>query len=507
MFYEQMVLAKKGPLGKVWLAAHWEKKLTKAQIKETNIVDTVKKITNPKAPMALRLSGHLLLGVVRIYHKKVQFLYTDCSEALVKIKMAFRPGVVDMEETVANLNAITLPDAQFGTDFEITLPEITLDALPGTEEDVLQLNTARRRELTLVAEVGGQRREDMDISQNISPDDLAQFANQEFGIDFELKLGDGDDQALALDEEPATGLSRSSAAFDLSGEPAEDLGAASFEPGSFEPMALSDDTLRSPFGANFGMIAGTEGPIDIPAIGEMTPEQRRGVKRKFVAIDRRTQLSSEVMKRRIEDPSDTLRELEIAPVNKKQMLRKEREIAGPEELFLRPNDDDLPAFLRDAFTRNMKTDKPDLPELGEEEQGSDIARREEEDIMEHDFGDFGAPEFEERRRSPAREEEPEEEPFEDLPTQQRIEEEVQDNISTSVSLKTRRMQAFLEQSFSTDADLNFNQMFANKPRRTAASAFFELLVLKSKGYIEINQQEPYGDITVTRSDLSVSTSA
>jgi hypothetical protein len=40
---------------------------------------------------------------------------------------AFRPGVVDMEETVANLNAITLPDAQFGTDFEITLPEITLE--------------------------------------------------------------------------------------------------------------------------------------------------------------------------------------------------------------------------------------------------------------------------------------------------------------------------------------------------------------------------------------------
>ncbi len=232
----------------------------------------------------------------------------------------------------------------------------------------------------------------------------------------------------------------------------------------------------------------------------MTPEQRRGVKRKFVAIDRRTQLSSEVMKRRIEDPSDTLRELEIAPVNKKQMLRKEREIAGPEDLFLRPNDDDLPAFLRDAFTRNMKTDKPDLPELGEEEAGSDIARREEEELMEADFGDFGAPEFEEPRRSPVREEEPEEEPFEELPTQQRIEEEVQDNISTSVSLKTRRMQAFLEQSFSTDtADLNFNNMFANKPRRTVASAFFELLVLKSKGYIDINQQEPYGPITVTRS--------
>jgi hypothetical protein len=37
--------------------------------------------------MALRLQSHLLLGVTRIYSKKVYYLYTDCSEALVKIKM------------------------------------------------------------------------------------------------------------------------------------------------------------------------------------------------------------------------------------------------------------------------------------------------------------------------------------------------------------------------------------------------------------------------------------
>lgn len=36
--------------------------------------------------MALRLSGHLLLGVVRIYYRKVDFLYTDCNDALGKIK-------------------------------------------------------------------------------------------------------------------------------------------------------------------------------------------------------------------------------------------------------------------------------------------------------------------------------------------------------------------------------------------------------------------------------------
>jgi hypothetical protein len=53
-------------------------------------------IVSPTVPLALRVSGHLLLGIVRIYERKVTYLFTDCSEALVKIKMAFRPGVVNL---------------------------------------------------------------------------------------------------------------------------------------------------------------------------------------------------------------------------------------------------------------------------------------------------------------------------------------------------------------------------------------------------------------------------
>jgi hypothetical protein len=41
MFYSQLILAKKGPLGKIWLAAHWDKKLTKNQIFATDITDSV----------------------------------------------------------------------------------------------------------------------------------------------------------------------------------------------------------------------------------------------------------------------------------------------------------------------------------------------------------------------------------------------------------------------------------------------------------------------------------
>jgi len=37
--------------------------------------------------LALRTSGQLLLGVVRIYSRKAKYLLDDCNEALVKIKL------------------------------------------------------------------------------------------------------------------------------------------------------------------------------------------------------------------------------------------------------------------------------------------------------------------------------------------------------------------------------------------------------------------------------------
>jgi cohesin complex subunit SCC1 len=96
--------------------------------------------------MALRLSGQLLLGVVRIYSRKAKYLLDDCNEALLRIKMvclslhlrslvlarvdaffsspaqAFRPGIVDMteEQLAVNKNAITLQ----GNDLDLLLPDL-----------------------------------------------------------------------------------------------------------------------------------------------------------------------------------------------------------------------------------------------------------------------------------------------------------------------------------------------------------------------------------------------
>lgn len=88
MFYSETLLAKTGPLARVWLAANIERKLTKQNILQSNIESSVSTIISPdQAPIALRLSGQLLLGVVRIYSRKARYLLDDCNEALMKIKL------------------------------------------------------------------------------------------------------------------------------------------------------------------------------------------------------------------------------------------------------------------------------------------------------------------------------------------------------------------------------------------------------------------------------------
>ncbi|CAD6504216.1 BgTH12-05950 [Blumeria graminis f. sp. triticale] len=114
MFYSETLLSKTGPLARVWLSANIERKLSKNHVLQTNVKDSVEAIVTPnQAPLALRLSGQLLLGVVRIYRRKANYLLDDCNEALLKIKMAFQTsGNNDMAEGInlPSRDALMLPD-------------------------------------------------------------------------------------------------------------------------------------------------------------------------------------------------------------------------------------------------------------------------------------------------------------------------------------------------------------------------------------------------------------
>ena len=79
-----------------------------------------------------RICGQLLLGVARIYARKAKYLQDDCNDALLRIKVAFRPtgASIDLPADQLNLaaSAITLPDAW--TAWDLTMPQPSGNAWP-----------------------------------------------------------------------------------------------------------------------------------------------------------------------------------------------------------------------------------------------------------------------------------------------------------------------------------------------------------------------------------------
>ncbi|GAV85699.1 Rad21_Rec8 domain-containing protein/Rad21_Rec8_N domain-containing protein [Cephalotus follicularis] len=150
MFYSHTFLARKGPLGTVWCAAHLQHRLKKSHYLSTDICATVDRIMVPEVPIALRLSGHLLLGVVRIYSKKVDYLFHDCNVILIGLTKTFPSMDLNLPE-----------DRRQAKDDTITLPAtFDLDALELNDEtyhDGTQDNHLRDQEdITLLEQIPGQ---------------------------------------------------------------------------------------------------------------------------------------------------------------------------------------------------------------------------------------------------------------------------------------------------------------------------------------------------------------
>lgn len=55
---------------------------------------SLESIVNPVVAIALRTYGHLLLGVVKIYSRKVKYVLADANEALTRIKLVTYPFIL-----------------------------------------------------------------------------------------------------------------------------------------------------------------------------------------------------------------------------------------------------------------------------------------------------------------------------------------------------------------------------------------------------------------------------
>ncbi|XP_021544930.1 double-strand-break repair protein rad21-like protein 1 isoform X1 [Neomonachus schauinslandi] len=363
MFYTHVLMSKRGPLAKIWLAAHWEKKLTKAHVFECNLEITIEKILSPKVKIALRTSGHLLLGVVRIYNRKAKYLLADCSEALLKMKMTFRPGLVDLpkENFEAAYSAITLPEEFHDFDTQ------NVNAINVSEH--FTQNQSRPEEITLREDYGndllfqaGSFGEESEILRRHSLFDdnillnssgpLVEHSSGSLAGEKSLfyDSGDGfgdegasgemidhllqDDQNILLED---VHLSRE---ISLPPEPPDTIVV---EPDNPEYICLPengkmDETLSN---EEQGF---TLDPIDAADIAE----KRKGKKRKLL-IDPIKEISSKIMHKQLTSFTDTLTVLELAPPTQRLMMWKKK--GGVDTLLSTAAQDLTHAELKMLFTK------------------------------------------------------------------------------------------------------------------------------------------------------------
>ncbi|KAF2631563.1 hypothetical protein BU25DRAFT_437305 [Macroventuria anomochaeta] len=252
MFLPEDLLFKSGQLARVWLAANQHKKLTKAQVLQDKIDEDIQVIIRPEGaaggPLALRLNGQLLLGVVRIYHRKAHYLHDDCNDALWKIKMAFRPGNIDLpaQTHVANPTSLTLPDMITDLDLLAPMPDPALLLSQTLDGDLTFGNTTLPdwdASQFLSNSVEQARHEEMELQDM---DDL----EIDLGEDLEPEVGRDAPSERPMEEEFGTELKlRDDVDFDLDvGEELTELA-----PGGGTELNLGGDTEM-----------GGMGDIDLP---------------------------------------------------------------------------------------------------------------------------------------------------------------------------------------------------------------------------------------------------
>ncbi|KAF5907306.1 double-strand-break repair protein rad21-like protein 1, partial [Clarias magur] len=331
VFFTQLFTTKHGSLARIWLAAHWEKKITKAHVFECNLEATIEDIISPQGKIGLRPSGHLLLGIVRIYSRKAKYLLADCSDAVVKIKVAFRPGQLDLpeERMEAMVKAITLPE-EF-PDFESQLPDLnTIDVV-----DHFSLNQSRTEEITMKENFGNSFFSMDDLGDEIqSHQGLFDTSFQSLGAN-----GDGfGDEGLAFDLVDFIANANESALLtDSFGESPVEVPATppptAINPTASEPsIATSEAIPETPTLNETTLLENAEEGFALePVEVTSSSEKKKGRRKRKLVVDHLKELSNDAIRAQLADYSELLAPLDIAPPT--QQLMDWKENGGVDYLF------------------------------------------------------------------------------------------------------------------------------------------------------------------------------
>ncbi|KAG5368460.1 Cohesin subunit rad21 [Yarrowia sp. C11] len=525
MFFSEQLLTDRGPLAQVWLAANLEKKLKRSDLLNTDIPKSVKAIVDSekKVPMALRLSGQLLLGVVRIYGRQTGYLLDDCSHTVTKIKMTFKPGNVDLptisgsgRNTSKASAALTLGNAI--TDLDLALPPAPVIPglnLPGLNLGLDEFMPVSNANLVSNATDITLPQHDMsiEIGRADEEDELA-----DLGDDLDLDLGLDLDGELNLDE-PAGDLEMANQSIEIPrGDDDElanlddgldlglDLGMDNLEEelaaqqaseqldlpmSPIEPADLLEEddglTLEEPTINMADALAG-----NIPEVSAPAPRKRRANRGKRAKFDDETQLDQDFVQQQRRNRDGIIYEHpQLEAFEKEANLFNDLSadimaLVDPEAirktLSSREVRDDEEQVMTPAASPNGKRAFEEVDQDEEEAQHDPLSE------MPMDIPDDLVMENTETvdELAAAAEEE------EDLLVTGTVDGIAKSTIATAQTLR--------RQMSGDDNKVQFSELIAGKGRKAAVQSFFEVLVLATKDTISINQPSPYADFSVSAKD-------
>jgi cohesin complex subunit SCC1 len=532
MFYSQFILAKRGPLGTIWIAAHLDKKLRKNDIEAQDIVQAVQAIIKPEAPLALRLSGQLMLGVVRVYDRKIGYLFHDCSEALIKAKQAFRQERavdLDPEAAIADERMITLPENY--DDLEMYYdPNAKYGIMLGEGEEAEGRLALRvdRREITLMDEFEVDEFEG-EFRQAAEERELAV-------VDDDLFNEDGDAVRTNPNEKVDLILGNYNEDDDFGGVPMDAGGNDDDDDrmhNELQPLPVDDDMQKELEGAILGdvnvnaqnggeqeqekrvVLFGGMNKYQTPGSENEQPQQkefifgktaqksrngpnakRRRVDR-VIVFDRMTSLTNDQIRYQLQDVSDIIIERGAKRGPPVQIPRA----CAAEERCL-PGE--VHPKLAAIYARNAQScwinfeSQPTTPNAKDVKKalfGQDNGGVENED---DDFGgyDGGGGAYDDDNNNNNNMDTPRKGFSLDGDENYDKADDVGGDRAMDWSLGSRKMLNHLSTQFenAVSNELSLEDQVKGKSRADAAKMFYQVLVLRTHGYLDVEQNEPYDDV-------------
>ncbi|XP_055948271.1 double-strand-break repair protein rad21-like protein 1 isoform X2 [Argiope bruennichi] len=516
-----LILKRKNVLSKIWLAAHWDKKLTRYHILQIDIEKCIRDIIHQEIILDLRLSGHLLVGIVKIFSRKATYLLNECTEIISRVRV-FRADVTVLSprKLVAPLQAITLPEIyEKVDDFELkkTIEDDIFSSYQSHVEDITLKETAHDIRLINDDEhfdIFGEENVPMDFEENVQLATLLNDGDQDHQIPKDAEAGSI--------SEYCNGEGTGHGSFDSADSISENKKRYhTSDSQELISLWLLDKIPKSKDDSKLNLE---------PLSNSFYHNHRIKKQKRKLIIDEVKSISREKMDKYVQDFSDLVIPLDLAPPSKRLMILKE--IGSAEQLLCQPGLKITNTEIQNLFKRNLRIVKTEemvedsisieetelsiplessqgkifhdgcIPANGFDEQNflsNEISNQHEllngnplpENAMHSDSSTSDIGYLNELKNSLA----------EDIQLSVEYQQDSgcsSNGISNICQEKIIKLLQKLKLLFKEINEIKFSNLVQIDCKSKVAQKFHSILMIKKFNIVEIRQAEPYGEIFITK---------